>query len=157
MQSTLDAGETPAVSILIVEDEGIIASNIGSNLRRAGYGIAGMASCAEEAFEILSRSRPELMLIDIHLSGSMDGIELARRFHEQFGIPFIYLTAHSNSETLERARETGPSGYLIKPVQQNSLLRFIEDTLLKQRVEGGLQMTPLSDRQLVGQSTDMPA
>ncbi len=129
MQSTPEAGKSPAASILIVEDEGIIASNIGSNLRKAGYEIAGIASSAEEAFDVVSRTLPDLMLIDIHLAGSSDGIEVAQKIHSMFGIPFIFLTAHSDSETMERAKKTGPSGYLVKPVQQNSLLQFIEETL----------------------------
>jgi PAS domain S-box-containing protein len=132
---------TPAggANIFIVEDEGIIAHNIQSDLRKAGYRVAGVADSGRDALEQIARSRPELILMDIRIRGDMDGIELARRVQEQFDVPVVYLTAHSDMETLQRAKVTGPFGYLAKPVQQSSLSSSIEIALYKHRVESELR------------------
>jgi PAS domain S-box-containing protein len=126
-------------SIFIVEDEGIIAHNIQSDLRKAGYRVAGVADSGRDALDQIASSRPELILMDIRIRGEMDGIELARRVQEQFDVPVVYLTAHSDMETLQRAKVTGPFGYLAKPVQQSSLSSSIEIAFYKHRVESELR------------------
>jgi PAS domain S-box-containing protein len=140
MQHTATSA-TPAggANIFIVEDEGIIAHNIQGDLRKAGYRVAGVADSGNDALEQISGSRPDLILMDIRIRGDMDGIELARRVQEQFDIPVVYLTAHSDTETLQRAKVTGPFGYLAKPVQQSSLSSSIEIGLYKHRVESELR------------------
>ena len=132
---------TPAAgaNIFIVEDEGIIAYNIQSDLRKAGYRVAGVADSGQDALEQIASVRPELILMDIRIRGEMDGIELARRVQEQFDVPVVYLTAHSDMETLQRAKVTGAFGHLAKPVQQSSLSSSIEIALYKHRVESELR------------------
>jgi CheY-like chemotaxis protein len=140
MQQTATEITPPAgASIFVVEDEGIIAHNIQSDLRKAGYRVAGVADSGLDALEQIARSRPDLILIDIRIRGDMDGIEVARRVQEQFDVPVVYLTAHSDMETLKRAKVTGPFGYLAKPVQQSSLSSSIEIALYKHRVESELR------------------
>jgi PAS domain S-box-containing protein len=141
MQTATLTSQTPPAraSIFLVEDEGIIAHNIQSDLRKAGYRVAGVADSGRDALDQIARSRPELILMDIRIRGDMDGIELARRVQEQFDIPVVYLTAHSDMETLQRAKVTGPFGYLAKPVQQSSLSSSIEIGLYKHRVESELR------------------
>jgi hypothetical protein len=139
MQTATTTTPPGRASIFLVEDEGIIAHNIQSDLRKAGYRVAGCADSGRDALEQIAQSRPELILMDIRIRGEMDGIELARRVQEQFDIPVVYLTAHSDMETLQRAKVTGPFGYLAKPVQQSSLSSSIEIALYKHRVESELR------------------
>ena len=131
--------ENTAPSIFVVEDEGIIAHSIAATLEKAGYQVAGIAGSGEEALSKLSEIQPQLILMDIHLNGRIDGIELSERVRELFEIPIVYLTAHSDKETLNRAKITSPFGYLPKPVQQNNLFTSIEIALFKHRVESELR------------------
>ena len=139
MPDTVSQNANTPASIFVVEDEGIIAHSIAASLRRAGYEVAGIAGSGEEALSKLIDLRPQLILMDIHLSGRMNGIELAERVRDLFEIPIVYLTAHSDSETLNRAKITEPFGYLPKPVQQASLFTAVEIALFKHRVESELR------------------
>ncbi len=139
MQTANTTTPPGGANIFLVEDEGIIAHSIQSDLRKAGYRVAGVADSGPDALRQIAHSRPDLILMDIRIRGDMDGIELARRVQEQFDIPVVYLTAHSDLETLHRAKLTGPFGYLAKPVQQSSLSSSIEIALYKYRVESELR------------------
>lgn len=121
--------------VLIVEDEGLIAHDIASRLEHAGYEVAGIAESGVETLRKIVDSSPDLILMDIRIKGDMDGIETAARVQEQFDLPVIYLTAHSDRETLARARVTGPFGYLTKPLQQANLQTSIEIALHKHRID----------------------
>lgn len=101
--------------ILIVEDEGIVAFNLQQRLQQMGYQVTGLAESGNEGLSLVSSQRPDLVLMDIHIKGEMDGIELARMLTRDHALPIIYLTAYSEDTTLERARQTQPYGYLIKP------------------------------------------
>ncbi len=125
--------ETP--SILIVEDEAIVALDIRKSLESLGYNIAGMASSGEEAMDIARDTRPHLVIMDIVLPGKMDGIETASQIHAEIDCPIIYLTAHSDRATVERATETMQYGYLVKPITTNELYSAIETTLQRRKLE----------------------
>ncbi len=131
--------ENTQARVFVVEDEGLIAHSIATSLRRAGYQVAGIAGSGEEALEKVSDLRPQLILMDIHLSGRMNGIEVAERVKELYEIPVVYLTAHSDVETLNRAKITEPFAYLPKPVQQANLFTAIEIALFRHRVETELR------------------
>ena len=92
------------ITVLIVEDEGIVAENLASKLKNLGYEVAGIATRGEEAVAMADRLRPNLVLMDILLEGSMDGIEAAEVIHRQYDVPVIYLTAYSDPATLARPR-----------------------------------------------------
>ncbi len=126
-------------SILVVDDERIVALDITHTLRQMGYDIAGVASTGEEAIARAGDSRPELVLMDIKLKGSMDGIEAAERIRELFDVPIIYLTAYSDSQTLDRAKSSEPFGYLIKPFDERELHSTIEVALYKHSMERELK------------------
>jgi signal transduction histidine kinase len=126
-------------SILIVEDDFIVASMLQNNLTGLGYTVVGMTSSGEEAITLAEQYRPSLVLLDIRLQGAMDGIETARHIHERFDIPVVYLTAHSDDQTFSRAIETTLYGYLIKPVTISALRTTIEVALEKFRVEEALR------------------
>jgi two-component system, cell cycle sensor histidine kinase and response regulator CckA len=125
--------------ILIVEDEGLVANNMSDSLRKNGYEISGIAMSGEDALEKVSALQPDLLLMDIHLSGKMDGIEAAERVRAQFSIPVIFLTAHANPEVLDRAKRTYPFGYLVKPIRHVDLVSAIEVALYKHQMEQKLR------------------
>ncbi len=102
-------------NILIVEDEKIIALDLQRRLERFGYSVIGMASDGAEAISLARERSPDIILMDIMLAGSMDGIEAAKQIRAQLAIPVIFLTAYTDEKTLERAKEVEPFGYIIKP------------------------------------------
>lgn len=121
--------------ILVVEDEGIIAKDIQSTLEKLGYEVPAVAVVGEEAIEKSVELRPDLVLMDIVLWGGMDGVEAAARIREQLQIPVIFLTAHSDNATLQRAKVTGPFGYIVKPLVERELRIGIEMALEKHAME----------------------
>ena len=125
--------------ILIVEDEGIIAKDIQSTLNRSGYSVIGIASSGEEAIKKAMEIHPDLVLMDIVLEGAMDGVEAAEHIRDHFDIPVVYLTAYSDDTTLQRAKITEPSGYILKPFQEKELYTTIEMALYKHTMQGKLK------------------
>jgi len=114
-------------SILIVEDEGLIALHLMETLINAGYRVFEPVATGEEVFKLLEVSpQPDLILMDITLDGILDGIETARLIMQQYQIPVIFLTAHSNGSVVTKAKEVSPQGYILKPVLVEDLLQNIE-------------------------------
>jgi len=114
------------VNILLVEDELIIAEDMTNILEKIGYNVIGVAIDFDEAIEILQGQKPDLILLDINLSGKRDGIELAQEINKRFSIPFIFTTSHADSATLERAKQVNPVNYLVKPFKKEQLYTTIE-------------------------------
>lgn len=135
LSSGEDSNYLNKAKVLIVEDEAIIALELQKQLESMGYHVTSLAASGEEAVLMAQEGNPDLVLMDITLSGKMSGIEAARKIRTSNSIPVIYLTAHSNEETLKRATETEPYGYLIKPVGNNELHNAIEITLIKHRAD----------------------
>ena len=128
----------PQSQILVVEDETIIAMDIQSRLRHLGFD-AEIATSGEEAVSKAINEPPDLILMDIVLPGTIDGIEAAEEIRKRFDIPVIYLTAYSDSRTLERAKQTGPYGYLLKPLKDRDLFATIEMATYKHKMERQLR------------------
>jgi len=112
--------------ILIVEDEAVTSVMLEKTLKELGYEVVGSAFDGKEAVELAREKRPDLILMDIRIQGDMDGIETAKQIYQQYNIPSIYLTAHSDEDTIKRAVESGPFGYLIKPFKERELYSNIE-------------------------------
>lgn len=129
-QSSL--GRDP-VSILLVEDEGLIARDLEDTLTRLGYRVSGIASEGTEAIEMARDLHPQLVVMDVGLRGEVDGIEAACAIQEEAPVPVIFLTGHTDTETLQRAVLTGPLGYLTKPFQEADLRSAIEVAIHKHR------------------------
>ena len=127
--------EITAARILIVEDEGIIAGHIASRLVKTGYEVAGIAESSEEALAKTEELKPELILMDIRIKGAMDGIDTAAKLRERYDIPVIYLTAHTDQQTIDRAKLTGAFGFLTKPIHHTSLATAIEMAIHKHRAD----------------------
>ncbi len=98
------------VQVLIVEDEAIISMDLRFKLEALGYGVSAEIRSGKEAVEAASRLHPDVVLMDIGLSGDMDGIDAAAQIRNRFGIPVVYLTAYVGGDTLERAEMTGVPG-----------------------------------------------
>jgi len=100
------------VKVMVVEDERIVALNLQQRLLKLGYEVPVVAASCEQALRGVLNASPDVVLMDIHIEGGVDGIETAARICEQTRMPIIYLTAYSEDATLERARATRPYGYL---------------------------------------------
>jgi two-component system cell cycle sensor histidine kinase/response regulator CckA len=124
--------------ILIVEDEGIVVLEIRQRLGRLGYEVAGVADTAGQAVRLAEELRPDLVLMDIRLRED-DGVEAAGEIVRRCGAPVVFLTAHADEATLRRAGEVAPSGYLLKPFQEQDLQVAIEIALRKPRMEKELR------------------
>jgi DNA-binding LytR/AlgR family response regulator len=114
------------IKIGVVEDELIIARTILSTLDELGYSHCGPAINYTEAMEMLDREKPDLLLLDIQLSGKKDGIDVAQKVNEEYHLPFIFLTANSDGETIERAKKVKPPAYIVKPFTKEELFAAIE-------------------------------
>ena len=127
--------QTKKPAILIVEDERIVAKDLQQTLAGMGYDAYAIASSATEAITRCAEKCPDLVLMDIRIKGRRDGIETAGILRQQFGVPIIYITAHGDDATLERAKKTEPYGYLLKPVKAVELRSAIEVTLFRHEME----------------------
>ncbi|BBD54229.1 response regulator [Planktothrix agardhii] len=117
-------------TILIVEDELIAAESIARSLKKQGYTVISRINSGEKALEQVAKNPPDLILMDIHLRGELDGIETAKRIREHHQIPIIYITAYSDNSMIERSQETNPSGYLIKPFKAQEVIKAVQKALL---------------------------
>jgi PAS domain S-box-containing protein len=130
-----------AKSILIVEDEKIIAVDIKRTLTTFNYDICDVVTSGEKAVEIARKRKPDLILMDIVLDGEMDGVEAAEIIHNELVIPIIFLTAYSNEKILKKAVLSSPYGYLIKPFEDRELRATIEMAFYKSKMETTLKET----------------
>jgi len=118
-----------APAILIVEDEAMIAANIEEVLAESGYRVAGVAASVAEALSIANEHRPQLALVDIRLTGSADGIELACMLRDRFDVPSIFLSGLIDAATAMRAERARPLGFLHKPFRPSQVFNAIERAL----------------------------
>lgn len=121
--------------ILVVEDEIIVAVNLGQKLKKLGYELVGITSSGEEAIQKAEENHPDLVLMDINIEGNLDGIETAEVLRNRFHTPVIYLTAYADENTLDRAKKTQPLGYIVKPFESDQLRSSIEVALYKNEIE----------------------
>ncbi len=140
--------------ILIVEDERIVAKDLTRRLRSVGYDVAGWVVRGEDAVSRAAEEHPDVVLMDIKLSGDMDGIEAAERIRLDHGVPIIYLTAFADDEILERAKVTEPAGYLLKPFSVEELRSAIEMALYKGEMEKRLRESEERYRTLFRETRD---
>lgn len=127
--------QAPTVRILLVEDERIVAMSLKRQLHSLGYEVVGQAASGRDAIEKADELRPDLVLMDIHLEGEMDGVEAAAEIHKQFGLPVVYLTAFSSQDILDRAKVTEPMGYILKPYEERELHVVIETAVYRFHAE----------------------
>lgn len=117
--------------IFVVEDDYVVAKNLTFLLQNLGYKVQGVADTGEEALLQIKKEKPDLVILDIDLAGALNGIEVGRKLKEQFQVPFIYVTAHADEQTMAEALPTEPWAYLAKPFNENTLRSSIELALYK--------------------------
>jgi CheY-like chemotaxis protein len=120
---------TNKANIMVVEDEGVVSIDIRNMLRNAGYSIAAVAFQGNEAIKKAEQSTPDLVLMDIGLKGDIDGIEAAKKIRDRFRIPVVFLTGFADEATMSKAKEADPSGFIIKPINEEELKKTLEDIL----------------------------
>jgi DNA-binding response OmpR family regulator len=117
---------SPKPRALIVEDEILIAEELRERLSRLGFSVIAAVDSAEEGIAIATRERPDLVLMDIRLKGAKDGVQAAQEIHGQVDVPLVYLTAHSDRQTVDRAKGTPYDGFILKPFRARELQSTIE-------------------------------
>ncbi|MBS0395138.1 MAG: PAS domain S-box protein, partial [Proteobacteria bacterium] len=145
---------SPERRILIVEDEALIAEELRERLLAAGYAVTGVAESGAEAIAAVAAAPPDLVLMDVRLKGPMDGIEAAGEIYGRHQVPVVYLTAHSDQATLQRARARATFGYVLKPFQLGPLLVAIDVGLERARVERELREHHLGYETILGGLTE---
>ena len=128
-KTVLGRDDTMSAKVMVVEDEAVVALDIVQELESAGYAVVGQVASGEDAIKTAGETRPDVVLMDIHLQGDMDGIMAAEQISSRFGAPIIFVTAHADEATLQRAKLTKPYGYVIKPFEPNELRANIEIAL----------------------------
>ena len=123
--------------VLVVEDEGLIARDIAGRLEALGHEVVGIASTAEEALE--QAPAAEVVLMDIQIDGPTDGVKAAAQIRDRYHLPVIFLTAHADRATLDRAKLADPFGYIVKPLGHASLHTSLEIGVYKHRMERQLE------------------
>lgn len=140
--------------ILVVEDEQIIAFVIQKRLMQFGYEISAIASSSDEAVKFARELKPDLILMDIHLQGKVDGIQTAEEIKSFSDAPLIYLTAFSDAATLERAKLTQPAGFLVKPIDERELYTNVALALHKYKINKKLKESEERYTSLFNNSSD---
>jgi CheY-like chemotaxis protein len=122
-------------NILIVDDEAIITMQLEERLSAMGYMVAGMAACGEESIEKARRFRPDLVLMDIVMPGTINGIEAAKIITTELDIPVVFVTAYADDTVIEKAKSIKPYGYIVKPFNELEIKAAIEVALFRKSSE----------------------
>ena len=131
--------------VMIVENEAVVAADLSQSLARMGCDVVAMASTGEQAVRLARDVNLDAVLMDIRLGRGMDGIHATSRIHEQSDVPVIYVTAHSDLQTLRLAQGTSPSGFLLKPFEERMLEATVQMAIYRharQRYQTGMDATP---------------
>ena len=119
-------------NIVVVEDSPIVAAHIKSCLESMGCNVQGMFKSGEDAIQFLGHEpSPDLILMDVMLDGKLDGVETVEKIHSSYDLSVVYITALSDRESLKRMEATNPSGYIMKPFQEDHFTEVVENALRK--------------------------
>ena len=129
-------------TVLVVEDDPLLAEDLSESLTRMGYGVAARAASVDECMREAELHQPDLVLMDIGLQGDLDGIHAARLLRERLDIPVVFLSGHADDKTMSRARDAGALGYLLKPFRWSELKSAVEVAIFRHQLE-----TQLRDRE----------
>jgi len=132
-----DAGRAQAtgtgIRVFVVEDEALIAMDLFERLTALGYEVCGTAAGGETAVQRIAELQPDIVLMDVGLAGSMDGVEAAQKLGECYDVPIVFLTAYSHPELIARASRTNSYGYLVKPFEERELHATLQVALARFR------------------------
>lgn len=129
------------IKILIVEDEKLVADDLQETLQELGYEVPASVASGEEALAKVAETSPDLVLMDIRLAGSLDGVQTSDLIQSQFQIPIVYLTANADRATLERVKASYPFGYILKPFNEKILATTIDIALSRHQAEQEIRQT----------------
>lgn len=118
-----------AVKVAIVEDEAIIAEDLADILRSFNYSVVGIAKSYQTGLDLIKKQNPDIVLLDIKIRGELDGITLAHKIKEEYHLPFVFISSHSDQATVKRAADANPYGYLLKPFEDEDVKIAIEIAL----------------------------
>ncbi|MBD2043448.1 ATP-binding protein [Microcoleus sp. FACHB-672] len=135
-------------SIIIVEDERIIALDLKNSLKNLGYAVEAIVSSGEKAIEKVAEIHPDLVLMDIMLQGKMDGVEAAEVIRTLYQVPVVFLTSHTDEATLEKAKKTKPFGYIVKPFEERDLHTTLEIALARAKAEAEVRKALEKEKEL---------
>ncbi|UZQ53381.1 response regulator [Trichothermofontia sichuanensis B231] len=121
------------LDVLIVEDEAIVAWGIQTILEKQGYRVIGIVASGEEAIQQAITAQPAVVVMDIHIPGAIDGIEAARTIQHQLEIPVVFVTAHTDEITVDRAMTISPFGYIVKPFLPEQLQTAVDLAITRYR------------------------
>jgi DNA-binding NarL/FixJ family response regulator len=138
----MNAVKDKSISVLIVEDEIIIAMEAETELLSMGFHVVGMASSSEEAIEAAATCRPDVIIMDIHIQGRHDGIQLSKEIFAFYRPVIIFISAYNDDETREKIKSIQPHYFLPKPFSYEELMSVIRESVSKRR----LMPNPLHDR-----------
>ncbi len=127
--------EVISAKILVVEDDSNVAQVMRIRLESYGFRVCDIVSSGWDAIRVAETLVPDIVIMDIKISGNIDGIETAHRIHSLIQVPIIYLSSYSDKDLLERAQETGPFGYITKPYNGKQLCVTVEMALSKHKLE----------------------
>jgi len=130
--------------ILVVDDEAIITMQLEERLTAMGYSVAGMAASGEDAIEKARRLGPDLVLMDIVMPGKLNGIEAAKTITGEMGIPVVFVTSYADDAIIEKAKQVGPYGYIVKPFNELEIKAAIEVALFRKAAEQELRKADLA-------------
>ncbi len=139
--------------VLIVEDERIIAEDIKSSLISYKYDVTGVVTNGLTALESIRNNQPDLVLMDIKLEGDLDGIETAHLISDKYNLPIVYLTANADDPTLERAKDTKPYGYIVKPYEDNDLNASLQIAFAKYEADRALFRSEANFKKLIEENS----
>jgi len=142
-----------APTILIIEDDPIIADYLNKLLKIKGYTTVGVAHTGERALDLLNNLKPDLCICDIHLGAGMSGIDVAEVIHSKYKIPYLFLTSFDDEATMAEAEKHSPYGYIVKPFQDRTLLATVKIAWSNYQKQLKLQPKGKSDFEQKIQST----
>src|SRR5690554_685239 len=141
--------------LLIVEDERIVALDLRRRLEKLGHEVVSHVVNGDDAVAAAKELHPDIILMDIRIEGPMDGIDTAATIRKKLHIPHIFLTAHSDEATIERAKQTDPDGYILKPFTDRDISLNIQIAEQKAKFRNELRLSELKFRSLVQNSSDI--
>ena len=153
------------INILVFEDERVAAEILAFNLKQYNYRVVGIVNSGIKAIEKVAETKPDLILMDIVLKGTMDGIATGKKIKSAYNIPIIYLSSSAERDILKRVRETNPKGYLIKPYKPEDLKATIESALLNRdrlksslkRINHKAKLATFKVKQIAHQNFNLPS
>lgn len=137
------------VSVLLVEDEKVIALDIRKKLERLGYAVTGVSESGEDAIQSYNRTKPDLVIMDIRLVGTLDGIQTAGILQKDYNVPVVMITGYTDNNLVQRVQDTSPFGFLFKPFEEQELDTVLRIALNRYKAEQKLARNEIQSRLLL--------